>query len=465
MLTLPLTRELALDRPVADCYRYLADFSTTEQWDPGVFEADKTTPGAAGAGSEFALRLNVLGRSVPAAYRLIERDENRRLVLEGDGPGFKVVDTMDFEALGPSRTRLRYEAVMTWDAVPARIAPLLKPWAERLGDQAMSGLTRALVEDGPESLPKRERLAQKLVVPGMVAFTRRGWRTQHSRGLSRRMDGRTVAISGVTAGLGLAAAKELARLGARLILIGRGSERLKAAMRAIRDFAGDCELMPYEAELSSLADTQRLAERLLAEQPAIDVLINNAGALFVERGETAEGHEQTLAINLLSPALLTKRLEPLLAERRGRVINVVSGGLYLQGLALDDLDYQRGDYDGTKAYARAKRGLLALTRLWAEDETRIAWHAMHPGWAATPGVAKSLPAFDRRMQPFLRTPRQGADTMVWLASHPAVAAHGEDSTGFWFDRAQRPDALLPGTAVDTTTAMSLEAEVRLRGGW
>ena len=195
------------------------------------------------------------------------------------------------------------------------------------------------------------------------------------------------------------------------------------------------------------------------------MLINNAGALFAERGETSEGHERALAVNLLTPALLTKRLEPMLAERRGRVINVVSGGLYLQGLALDDLDYQRGDYDGTKAYARAKRGLLALTRLWAEDETRIGWHAMHPGWAATPGVARSLPAFDRRMQPFLRTPRQGADTMVWLASHPAAAPHGEDSVGFWFDRAQRPDALLPGTAVDTATAMSLEAEVRLRSGW
>ena len=465
MLTLPLIRELVLDRPVADCFRYLADFSTTAQWDPGVFAADKTTPGAARAGSEFALRLNVLGRSVPSTYRLIERDENRRLVLEGSGPGFTVVDTMDFEALGPAKTRLRYEAVMTWDSVPARIAPLLKPWADRLGDQAMTGLTRALTEDGPESLPRRERLAQKLVVPGMVAFTRRGWRTQHSRGLSRRMDGRTVAITGATAGLGLAAAQELARLGARLILIGRGTERLQAAMQAIRDFAGDCELAPYEAELSSIADTERLATLLLAEQPAIDVLINNAGALFAERGETSEGHERALAVNLLTPALLIKRLEPMLAERRGRVINVVSGGLYLQGLALDDLDYERGDYDGSKAYARAKRGLLALTRLWAEDETRIGWHAMHPGWAATPGIAKSLPAFDRRMQPFLRTPRQGADTMVWLASHPAAAPHGEDSVGFWFDRAQRPDALLPGTAVDTATAMSLEAEVRLRSGW
>lgn len=462
MLTLPLTRELLLDRSAADCFRYLADFSTCEQWDPGVFEAAKTTPGAPRPGSEFALRLNVLGRSVPARYRLVEHEAPRRLVLEGSGDGFTVVDRLDFEVLSASRTRLRYSVQMTWSKAPAAMAALLGPWAGRLGDQAMTGLKRALVEDGPETPGPLARLGERLVVPGMVAFTQRGWRAQHSRGLSRRLDGRTVAITGVTAGLGLAAAQELARLGARLLLIGRGAERLDAAMQAIRAFAGDCTLLPFEAELSSLADTRRLADRLLAEGHAIDVLINNAGALFAERADTAEGHEQTLAINLLSPALLTERLLPRLAERGGRVVNVVSGGLYLQGLQLDDLDYRDEPYDGSKAYARAKRGLLALTRRWAAAEPRVACHAMHPGWAATPGVAKSLPAFDRRLQPWLRTARQGADTMVWLASHPATGREGSSPDGFWFDRARRPDALLPGTAVDAATAERLHAAVRSR---
>lgn len=464
MLNLPLSRELLLDRPVADCYRYLADFSTCEQWDPGVFEARKITPGTARPGTEFDLRLNVLGRSVPAHYRLVECEAPSRLVLEGEGDGFSVVDRLEFEVLSASRTRLRYSVQMRWPQAPAALGVLLKPWAARLGDQAMTGLRRALVEDGTESPSALSRLGERLVVPGMLAFTRRGYRAQHSRGLSRRLEGRTIVITGVTAGLGLAAAQELARLGARLLLVGRGAERLAAAMQSIRDFAGDCSALPFEAELSSLAETRRLADRLLAEGHPIDALINNAGALFAERAETDEGHERALAINLLSPALLTEALLPRLAERQGRLINVVSGGLYLQGLPLEDLDYRNQAYDGTKAYARAKRGLLALTRHWAREQPQVACHAMHPGWAATPGVAKSLPTFDRRLQPWLRTARQGADTMVWLASHPALAAGGGHSTGFWFDRALRPDALLPGTAVNEADTAHLLAEVHRRIG-
>lgn len=462
MLNLPLSRELLLDRSIADCYRYLADFSTSEQWDPGVFEARKTTPGPPQPGSVFELRLNVLGRSVPARYRLVECEPPRRLVLHGEGDGFSVIDRLEFEVLSATRTRLRYSVQMRWPNAPAAMGAVLKPWCGRLGDHAMTGLRRALVEDGPESPSVLARIGERLVVPGMVAFTRRGYRALHSRGLSRRLDGRTIAITGVTAGLGLAAAQELARLGARLLLIGRGADRLDAAMQVIRDFAGDCDLLPFEAELSSLADTRRLASRLLDEGHAIDVLINNAGALFAERADTAEGNERALAINLLSPALLTEALLPRIAESRGRVVNVVSGGLYLQGLKLDDLNYLDGPYDGTKAYARAKRGLLALTRRWADSQPNVAFHAMHPGWAATPGVAKSLPAFDRHLQPWLRNARQGADTMIWLASHPATAANGSHPTGFWFDRALRPDALVPGTAVDSATAARLHAEVQRR---
>lgn len=465
MLTLALEREIVVERSVSDCFGYLADFSTCEQWDPGVRRAEKQTPGAAREGSRFSLELDVLGRSVPAEYELREMVPDRQLVLSGSGAGFSVVDRMDFASQGPLRTRIRYRADMTLDSAPAASRPVLSVWGARLADSAMQGLARALEDDGAEEPGPLARLAERLVLPGMVQYTRRGYRSLNSRGLSRRLEGKTVAITGATAGLGLATAQLLGRLGARLILIGRGADRLAAAEQAVRAFAGDIEVRTYQAELSSLADTRRLADTILAEEPAIDVWINNAGALFGERASTPEGHERALAINLLSPALLSLALRPVLRRRGGRVINVVSGGLYLQGVRLDDLDFALEPYDGAKAYARAKRALLALTQHWSRtpEGAGIRWQAVHPGWAATPGVARSLPAFDRLLGPWLRDARMGADTIAWLASHPVI----DDSRyqgSFWFDRAPRPDALLPNTAVRAPRLEKLESEVLRRIG-
>jgi NAD(P)-dependent dehydrogenase (short-subunit alcohol dehydrogenase family) len=111
---------------------------------------------------------------------------------------------------------------------------------------------------------------------------------------------------------------------------------------------------------------------------------------------------------------------------------------------LDDMQFRNEPYDGSKAYARAKRALVAITGHWARQHPQIFFSSMHPGWAATPGVEKSLPAFNRRMQRWLRDARMGADTMVWLASSQAPLGHSGE---FWFDRQPRPTAVLPGTAV------------------
>lgn len=460
MLVLPLFRDIEIQRPVGSCFRYLADFATSEQWDPVVRRAEKRTPGAPREGSRFSLKLDVLGHEVAADYELQELKPDQKLVLAGSGPGFRVTDRMEFTASGRDRTRLRYQALMELEWAPSAARSVLTPWGERLADAAMQGLIAALEDDGPEVPSPASRLGERLLLPGLADYTRRGYRRLRSRGLSRRLDGKTVAITGATSGLGLATAQLLGRLGARLLLVGRGAARLEAAAGAVRDFAGDVELRTFECELSSLGDTRRLARRILAEEAGVDVWINNAGALFAERGLTDEGHERALAINLLSPALLSLMLRPALRARRGRMINVVSGGIYLQGLRLDDLGYRFDSYDGAKAYARAKRGLLALTQHWAHrpEGAELIWQAVHPGWAATPGVARSLPRFDRVLSPWLRDARMGADSLAWLASHPVI----EDSRyqgGFWFDRAQRPADLLPGTHVSSYRLVQLEARV------
>jgi hypothetical protein len=118
--------------------------------------------------------------------------------------------------------------------------------------------------------------------------------------------------------------------------------------------------------------------------------------------------------------------------------------MYSERIRPDDLQFEKGSYTGTASYARTKRGQVILNELWAERfaDTGVVVHTMHPGWARTSGVATSLPTFNRVMQPFLRTPEQGADTIVWLAS----SAEALESSGrFWFDRQVAPTHIMEST--------------------
>ena len=259
------------------------------------------------------------------------------------------------------------------------------------------------------------------------------------------MNGKTVVVTGATSGLGRAAAERLARMGAAVRLVGRSEPKLEIARSEISAATGNDDLDIYVADFSSNEQIRDLAAAVLAGEPSIDVLINNAGALITERRETAEGIELTLATNLLSHFLLTNLLIPRLeASAPARIINVSSGGMYTQRVRVRDLQSTRGEYKGSIAYARAKRGQVILTELWAEQLAGrgVVVHAMHPGWADTPGVEESLPLFRKVVGPFLRTPEQGADTIVWLAASDEAA---ETSGKFWLDRRPRPTHRLKST--------------------
>jgi dehydrogenase/reductase SDR family protein 12 len=197
-----------------------------------------------------------------------------------------------------------------------------------------------------------------------------------------RLDGATVAVTGATSGLGLAAAQGFARLGARTILVARDPERGEHARAATAEH-GAAELRI--ADLARLDDVRRLA----GEIADADILINNAGVLPPERTLSEDGHELTFAVNVLAPFLLTA----LLPDAR-RVITVSSGGMYTQKLDVADLDSATGEFSGTKAYARSKRAEVVLNELWAQ-RGRPGMHAMHPGWVDTPGLERSLQTFTR----------------------------------------------------------------------
>ena len=279
-----------------------------------------------------------------------------------------------------------------------------------------------------------------------------------------RMDGATAVITGATSGIGLAAARQMAALGARVVLIGRNQEKLDAASAEVTASSGG-ETAGYRADLSSLDEVRRLAGELLDGEPRIDVLVNNASVLAPVRSLSVDGFELTLATNLLSPFLLTNLLIPRMVESApSRAVTVSSGGMYTEALDIDGLEMTEMNYKGSTAYARSKRAQVVLTDIWADQlaETGVVAHSMHPGWVSTPGVAASLPMFRRVMGPLLRNADQGADTIVWLASD----ANALESSGqFWMDRQTRSKHRLKRTEIADAEAGRLWEFLCETTGW
>jgi dehydrogenase/reductase SDR family protein 12 len=279
------------------------------------------------------------------------------------------------------------------------------------------------------------------------------------------MDGKVVLVTGASSGLGLAAAEGFARLGVAVRLLVRSEQRGERARAEIVTRSGNNDVQVDLCDLSDLQAVRRFAERFSQEMPRLDVLVNNAGAMVGERTLSVDGIELTFATNVLGPFLLTNLLIPLLAESEpARIVNVSSGGMYTQRVHLDDLQMSGEEYDGPTAYARSKRAEVMLTEMWAQrlQGSGVVAHAMHPGWVDTPGLKSSLPRFYGMTRRLLRTPQEGADTIVWLgaASEPAGS-----SGGFWHDRRRRPTHLVPWTKQAPEERKRLWAECERLSGW
>lgn len=300
-------------------------------------------------------------------------------------------------------------------------------------------------------------LTEMLVVP---SFTRLGF------GLRRRlyrwpdaesypMTGRTVVLTGPTSGLGRAAAGSFARMGADLVLVGRDAGRLERTRAELVAETPGLRVITVVADMASLASVRLAAAEILDRSPRLDVIVDNAGTMLPTRDVTSEGFERTFATMVLGPFVLAARLLPrLVASPDARLVAVTSGGMYTQSLPLDDLAYERGDYTGARAYARAKRAQVALVREWARRlrGTGVVANAMHPGWANTPGLEASLPGFANVVGPQLRSAAEGVDTTLWLAAAPGARA----TTGRLFlDRRTRPFDRIPSTRLSPADRATL----------
>ncbi len=297
-----------------------------------------------------------------------------------------------------------------------------------------------------------------LEAPVVPSFTSVGYRVRSRLDKWKPLDrydltGRTIVVTGATSGLGREAAEQFARLGAHVVVVGRDPERTHRTRDEIAGLTGSDALSVACADVGELAQVRALADTILSQQERVDVLVHNAGTLSAKRVTTTAGYESTVASQVLGPFLLTSLLlASLRSSPVGRVLTMSSGGMYAAPLMVDGLQMAVPTYRGSKQYAQAKRAQVTLNEMWARrvPASEVVFHALHPGWADTPGVEAALPRFRKVMRPLLRTAAQGADTLVWLSADDGAPL--EASGGFWLDRRRRRIHKLPTTRRSDTGA-------------
>jgi NAD(P)-dependent dehydrogenase (short-subunit alcohol dehydrogenase family) len=241
------------------------------------------------------------------------------------------------------------------------------------------------------------------------------------------MQGKVVVITGATSGIGDVAAQRLADMGARIVLVARDETRGEAALMRLR--RGDRSLSHsiHYGDLSRISEMKRLAAEIAAAEPRIDVLINNAGAMFSSRQMTEDNLERTFAINHMAYFVLTHGLrERLLASSPARIVNTASDAHKGRVLDFEDLQSTKG-FSAANVYGRSKLCNILFTRelsrRWRGRGVTV--NCLHPGFVATrfgDGSGGFLSLGMRLAKTFAISPEKGAQTIVYLASSPDVAS-------------------------------------------
>ncbi|MGE0061831.1 MAG: SDR family oxidoreductase [Xanthobacteraceae bacterium] len=244
---------------------------------------------------------------------------------------------------------------------------------------------------------------------------------------SSEMKGKVVVITGGTSGLGRVTAEALAKRGARIVLVARDRERARQTLAALKAVAPDGGHTAHYADLCLMAETRRVAAEIAAAEPRIDVLMNNAGAIFASRQVTGEGLERTFALNHMSYFLMAAGLRDRLAATPGaRIVNTASGAHRRGHVDFDDLQSAR-HYRGFTVYGTSKLCNILFTRALARRlaGTGVTANSFHPGFVATRFGDQSgwWSALTIRFgKTFMAlSEEKGADTMIYLASSPEVA--------------------------------------------
>ncbi|HEY3364846.1 MAG TPA: SDR family oxidoreductase [Symbiobacteriaceae bacterium] len=276
------------------------------------------------------------------------------------------------------------------------------------------------------------------------------------------MEGKLCLITGSTSGIGRETALALARLGAHVVLVARDQQKGEATVADIKAQTGNSHVDLLLADLSVQASVRQLADEFISRYGKLDVLVNNAGALLGKRRVSKDGLEYTFALNHLNYFLLTNLLLDRL-KASARIINVASEASRMGGdIDFSDLNLADG-YSSWKAYGRSKLANILFTYELARrlEGTGVTVNAMHPGGVATnfgTGNNAFMNAAMKLVRPFMLTPAQGADTVVYLAASPAV----EGVTGkYWAKR--KPIPSKPVSYDEVVAKRLWQASVKLTG--
>ncbi len=252
------------------------------------------------------------------------------------------------------------------------------------------------------------------------------------------MNGKVCLVTGATSGIGLETTKQLAQRGATVVVVGRNAEKSAAAVARIKQQTGNAAVEYLLADLASQIQVRELAQRFKNKHSRLDVLVNNAGGIWMMRRESADGIEMTFAVNHLGYFLLTNlMLDTLIASAPARVVNVASALHRQAKINFDDLEGKR-NYNPLNAYNHSKLANILFTYELARRlaGTGVTVNALHPGGVRTNLVARNGGLFKWFVQPLFNlqaiSVEQGARTSVYLASSPEV----EGVTGKYFGKCQ-----------------------------
>lgn len=278
------------------------------------------------------------------------------------------------------------------------------------------------------------------------------------------MGQKRVIVTGATDGIGLITARRLAEAGAQVGLVARNAEKGARVAEELKKQTGNPDIAFYKADLSKFDDVRAVANEIRAAHSALDVLVNNAGAMFIGKQMSADGFELTFALNHLSVFLLTNMLkEPLVAADQGRVVTVASVAHRGADLNFADLDGQKGSYSAWRAYQRSKLANILFTRELADRwrETHVTANCLHPGFVASKFGENNNTAFSAFFKVgkiFAISPEKGAETSVYLASDDDVAGQ----TGGYYTRKKRVQPSRAAKNADTAKRL-WEESLRMTG--